>query len=183
MAILDGNMPPKSKRSDHLPRIALALHVLNYATEMLLLGQPIDNCPTVINSETLKRANTFVAHLEQQKDAVCQVSLHEKYSTFKATSVSRKTTNLIFIHVLNSLVVLTVLAIRANKTETKIPDSVILLLAARKQQTSLWHCCLFNDPYRHNSINLAKYPTYYITKQNSQISISLVYTVHNARSL
>jgi hypothetical protein len=77
-AILDGNMPPKSKRSDHLPRIALALHVLNYATESLLLGQSIDDCPTVISSETLRRANTFVAHLEQQKDAVCEVSLYEK---------------------------------------------------------------------------------------------------------
>ena len=37
MATLDGNMPPKSKRSDHLPQIALTLHVLNYATEMLFL--------------------------------------------------------------------------------------------------------------------------------------------------
>ena len=81
MAILDGNMPPKSKKSDHLPRVALALHVLNYATEMMLLGQTIDECPTVISSETLKRANTFVAHLEQQKDAVCQVSLYEKECT------------------------------------------------------------------------------------------------------
>ena len=84
MAIIDGNMPPKSKRSDHLPRIALALHVLNYTTEMLLLGQPTDDCPTVINSGTLKKANTFVTYLEQQKDAVCQVSLHGKSSTFKA---------------------------------------------------------------------------------------------------
>ena len=83
MAILDGNMPPKSKKSDHLPRVALALHVLNYATEMLLLGQTIDECPTVISSETLKRANTFVAHLEQQKDAVCQVSLYEKECTLR----------------------------------------------------------------------------------------------------
>ena len=74
MAILDGNMPPKSKKSDHLPRIAVALHVLNYVTEMLLLGQGIDDCPTVITSETVSRANTFVTHVEQQKDAVCQVT-------------------------------------------------------------------------------------------------------------
>ena len=63
-AILDGNMPPKS---DHLPRIAVALYVLNYATEMLLLGQAIDDCPTVITSETISKANTFVMHIEQQK--------------------------------------------------------------------------------------------------------------------
>ena len=111
MAILDGNMPPKSKRSDHLPRIAL--HVLNYATEMLLLVQPIDDCRTVINTKT------FATHLEQQKDAVCQVSLHEKYSTFKATSVSCKTANLIFIHVLASLVVLTVLPTHTKKLKPK----------------------------------------------------------------
>ena len=78
IAILDGNMPPKFKKSDNLPRIALALHILSYATQMLLLGQTIDECPTVISSETLERANTFVTHLEQQKDAVCQVSLQYK---------------------------------------------------------------------------------------------------------
>ena len=76
MAILDGNMLPKSKKSEHLPRIALALHVLNYATRMLLEGQPIDECPTVIDSETVNRANTSVNHLQQQKDAVCEVSLY-----------------------------------------------------------------------------------------------------------
>ena len=78
MVILDGNMPPKSKKSDNLARIALALHVLSYATQMLLLGQTIDECPTVISSKTPESANTFVMHLEQQKDAVCQVSLQYK---------------------------------------------------------------------------------------------------------
>ena len=78
IVILDGNMPPKSKKSDNLPRIALALHVLSYATQMLLLGQTIDECPTVISSKTLERTNTFVMHLKQQKDAVCQVSLQYK---------------------------------------------------------------------------------------------------------
>ena len=78
-AILDGNMPPKSEKSDNLPHIAVALHVLNYATEMLLLGQAIDDCPTVITSETISKANTFVTHIEQQKDAVCQVTKQYHY--------------------------------------------------------------------------------------------------------
>ena len=72
-AILDGVMPPKSKKSDLVPRIALALHVFTHATSSLLNGQPLEQCPTMISKQTLERAVKFVEHLELQKDALCQV--------------------------------------------------------------------------------------------------------------
>ncbi|CAB4025294.1 Hypothetical predicted protein, partial [Paramuricea clavata] len=71
-AILDGVMPPKSKKSDLVPRIALALHVFTHATSSLLNGQPLEQCPTMISKQTLERAVKFVEHLELQKDALCQ---------------------------------------------------------------------------------------------------------------
>ena len=73
IAILDGHMPPKSKKSDQLPRIALALHVLTHAADMLLQGQDISDFPTIISKDTLARANAFVSHLGEQKEALCQV--------------------------------------------------------------------------------------------------------------
>ena len=74
-AILDGIMPPKSKKSDFAPHIAIALHVFTNATRSLLNGQALQQCPLVISKETFQRAVTFVGHLELQKDALCQVKV------------------------------------------------------------------------------------------------------------
>ena len=74
-AILDGQTPPKSKWSDHIPRMALALHVFTHSLEALLQGHKIQQIPSVIEREVLIRANGFITHLEQQKDVICQVLL------------------------------------------------------------------------------------------------------------
>ena len=75
MAILDGQPPPKTKRSDQIPRMALALHVLTHSLDTLLQGHQIQHIPTVIEREVLIRAHGFIMHLEQQKDVICQVLL------------------------------------------------------------------------------------------------------------
>lgn len=72
-AILDGLMPPKSKKSDLVPRIAMALHVFSHVARSLLNGEDLNECSTVISRDTFQRAVMFVEYLEQQKDALCQV--------------------------------------------------------------------------------------------------------------
>ena len=62
------------KKSDVVPRIALALHVFQHATTTLLNGTNIQTFPTTITKETLLKAKNFVEHLmELQKEALCEV--------------------------------------------------------------------------------------------------------------
>ena len=63
-AIQQGQVPPKSKRPELIPRVATALHVFNYTLEELLAGAPTSSPPTVISKTTLESATDFVQHLE-----------------------------------------------------------------------------------------------------------------------
>ena len=63
-AIQQGQVPPKSKMPELIPRVATALHVFNYTLEELLAGAPTSSPPTVISKTTLESATDFVQHLE-----------------------------------------------------------------------------------------------------------------------
>jgi hypothetical protein len=73
-AILQGQVPPKSKTPELIPRIATAMHVFNHFMEEMLDGQPASEPPTTIPHTTLENATLFVKHLESQKDILCQVT-------------------------------------------------------------------------------------------------------------
>ena len=66
-------MPPKSKKPELIPRIACALHVFNHLMVEILSGVTTTQPDTTISRETLEKAASFVAHLESQKDILCQV--------------------------------------------------------------------------------------------------------------
>ena len=78
-AIQQGQIPPKSKMPELIPRVATALHVFNHTMEALLAGAPASLPPTEIAKTTLERATEFVHHLEGQKGILCQV----KFVVFK----------------------------------------------------------------------------------------------------
>ena len=81
-AIQQGQVPPKSKMPAVIPRVATALHVLNYTLEQLLAGAPASSPPTVISKTTLESATDLVQHLESQKGILCQMNLFVvKFST------------------------------------------------------------------------------------------------------
>ena len=48
-AIQQGQVPPKSKMPELIPRVATALHVFNYTLEELLAGAPTSSPPTAAN--------------------------------------------------------------------------------------------------------------------------------------
>lgn len=74
-AITKGEMPPKSKKPDIVPRMATALHVLNFTLYQVLSGQANANVhpPLEIPKETLVNANELVEHLESHKTIMCEV--------------------------------------------------------------------------------------------------------------
>ena len=74
-AIRQGQVPPKSKMPELIPRVASALHVFNHTMEELLAGVPASSPPCEISKTTLESATSFVHHLESQKDILCQVRL------------------------------------------------------------------------------------------------------------
>ena len=74
-AIRQGQVPPKSKMPEFIPRVATALHVFNHTMEELLAGAPASSPPTEISKSTLESATEFVLHLEGQKGILCQVRL------------------------------------------------------------------------------------------------------------
>ena len=78
-AIKQGQVPPKSKMPELIPRVATALHVFNHTMEALLAGAPASSPPTEIAKTTLESATEFVHHLEGQKGILCQV----KFVVFK----------------------------------------------------------------------------------------------------
>jgi len=71
-AIQEGKVPPKSKMTEHVPRIATALHVFKHVMEELLAGTVATAPPNHISKATLEVAIEFVQHLESQKDILCQ---------------------------------------------------------------------------------------------------------------
>lgn len=74
-AITKGEMPPKSKAPDIIPRLATALHVLNHLLEQLLSGcAPVAPPSHTINKSTLEDAIRLVQHLESQKTILCEVT-------------------------------------------------------------------------------------------------------------
>ena len=81
-AIQQGQVPPKSKMPELIPRVTTALHVFTYTLKQPLTGAPTSSPPTVISKTTLKSATDFVQHLESQKGILCQVnSFVVKFST------------------------------------------------------------------------------------------------------
>ena len=74
-AIRQGQVPPKSKMPELIPRVASALHVFNHTMEELLAGVPASSPPCEISKTTLESATSFVHHLESQKGILCQVRL------------------------------------------------------------------------------------------------------------
>ena len=74
-AIQQGQVPPKSKMPELIPRVTTALHVLNYPLEEPLAGDPASSPPKGISKTTLESATDFVQHLESQKGILCQVNL------------------------------------------------------------------------------------------------------------
>ena len=78
-AIQQGQVPPKSKMPELIPRVATALHVFNHTMEALLTGAPVSSPPNEIAKTTLESATEFVHHLEGQKGILCQV----KFVVFK----------------------------------------------------------------------------------------------------
>ena len=74
-AIRQGQVPPKSKMPELIPRVATALHVFNHTMEELLAGVPASSPPCEISKTTLESATSFVHHLESQKGILCQVRL------------------------------------------------------------------------------------------------------------
>ncbi|XP_068701602.1 uncharacterized protein [Montipora foliosa] len=71
-AIRHGQVHPKSKMPELIPRVATALHVLNHTMEALLAGAPVSAPLTEISKTTLDSATDFVHHLEGQKGILCQ---------------------------------------------------------------------------------------------------------------
>ena len=78
-AILDGIMPPKSKKSDLVPRVAMALHVFTEVVQSALNGHELHECSLAIPMDTFQRALAFVEHLESQKDVLCQVKTKQHH--------------------------------------------------------------------------------------------------------
>ena len=76
-AIRQGQVPPKSKMPELIPRVASALHVFNHTMgpEELLAGVPASSPPCKISKTTLESATSFVHHLESQKGILCPVRL------------------------------------------------------------------------------------------------------------
>lgn len=72
-AIQEGRVPPKSKKTELIPKVAAALHVFNHFMEDLLNGKTATDPPTTIAHTTLESATALVNHLESQKDILCQV--------------------------------------------------------------------------------------------------------------
>ena len=73
VAILAGQVPPKSKTPELIPRLAAALHVFNHVMKEILEGLPESQPPATISKTTLQNAAAFVNHLESQKEILCQV--------------------------------------------------------------------------------------------------------------
>ena len=78
--IREGKVPPKTKMPELMPRLAVALHVFNHAMTNLLSGLPSTPPPASISRQTLQDASAFVAHLESQKDILCQVISFANFS-------------------------------------------------------------------------------------------------------
>lgn len=62
-AIQQGQVPPKSKMPELIPRVPTALHVFNHTMEALLEGAPASSPPTEIVKTTLESATEFLHHL------------------------------------------------------------------------------------------------------------------------
>lgn len=74
--ISDGlSVPPKSKKLDFIPRLAVSLHVFTNVLSNCLHGHDDLPISSVISKETLKHAITYVEHLESHKNMLCQVRL------------------------------------------------------------------------------------------------------------
>lgn len=68
LAIENGEMPPKSKATDLVTRVAVALSTVNYVISALLNQQPTNNPPETISEESFKKAMEYVQHLHAQKE-------------------------------------------------------------------------------------------------------------------
>lgn len=73
-AVRKGQVPPKSKLPELVPRISSALHVFNHAMTELLAGVPPTSPTTEIHKSTLEKATEFVNNLEGQKSILCHAS-------------------------------------------------------------------------------------------------------------
>ena len=70
-AILNGDVPPKSKKTDLIMKVSLAIHLFESITKQLLNGQQPVSPSNVIQHEALQRAINYVDHLESQKEYNC----------------------------------------------------------------------------------------------------------------
>eukprot|EP00112_Aurelia_sp_Birch-Aquarium-sp1_P018165 Seg4296.3 transcript_id=Seg4296.3/GoldUCD/mRNA.D3Y31 product="hypothetical protein" protein_id=Seg4296.3/GoldUCD/D3Y31 len=73
-ALKDGEVTPHTKKCDIIPRMAVAMHILQTVTKALLENQEIDSIQPGITSNTLQKAIEYVNHLEEQKETFLTVS-------------------------------------------------------------------------------------------------------------
>lgn len=67
--ILNGNMPPKSKKTDIIPRVAVCLSVLShFISQKLHPDIPNTEVPEHITSQFYQAAVKLVEHMESQKE-------------------------------------------------------------------------------------------------------------------
>ena len=73
-ALTDGEVTPHTKKCDIIPRIAVAMHILEAVTKALLQDREIESVQRCITSNTLQKAIEYVNHLEEQKETFLTVS-------------------------------------------------------------------------------------------------------------
>ena len=67
-AIERGEVPPKSKGTDLVTRVAVALSTVNYVISAMLNGQSTNNPPETITEESHNKATVYVQHLHAHKE-------------------------------------------------------------------------------------------------------------------
>ena len=73
-ALTNGEFTPQTKKCDIIPRLAVAIHVLEQITVPLLTGNEVQPIAQGIGKTTLKMAIDYVSYLESQKDIFLSVS-------------------------------------------------------------------------------------------------------------
>ena len=72
---MNGRPTVKSKKAEFIPKIAVAIHVMEFSFGRLFQNREIDFIPQDIKIQTLKKSILFLEKLEEQKDLFFTINI------------------------------------------------------------------------------------------------------------
>ena len=75
-AILNGEFPPKTKKSDLVLKVALSVHIFDHIAKALLDGKDPETPSETTELSTFKRAINYVEHIKSEKELIVEVKVN-----------------------------------------------------------------------------------------------------------